>query len=237
MTMWNIAPRSVNLQGVCLVDEAHGWAVGDGGMILATRDGGSSWSPQGDTDKDLRAVSFVDTLRGWAAGRDGILLHTEDGGRHWRRQDSGTERNLYGVSFAPSGRTGWAVGDDGTVLASRDGGHTWQPQRTGADAHFTRCFAQDDRVAWIVGKKGRILATTDAGATWTVQESGTAADLRGVFAVSPAGAGPWDAGAPCCGPRTPAPPGPGPTAVPNWTSTACGWHRTGARSGSPATTA
>src|SRR5579875_1433946 len=104
MTTCDIAPRSVNLQGICLVDNANGWAVGDGGMILATSDGGSRWVPQGHTDTDLRAVCFAGTERGWIAGRDGTILRTEDGGRHWDTCDSGTSRNLYGISFAPSGR-------------------------------------------------------------------------------------------------------------------------------------
>ena len=67
MTVCNVAPRSVNLQGLCLVDGTNAWAVGDGGMILVTRDAGARWTAQGHTDKDLRAVHFADTERGWIA--------------------------------------------------------------------------------------------------------------------------------------------------------------------------
>src|SRR4051812_916716 len=181
-TMSNIAARSVNLQGNCLVDDATGWAVGDGGLIVATHDGGERWLTQGESDKDLRAVCFVDGERGWVAGRDGTILRTDDGGDRWEAVRSGTDRNLYGICFASSGRTGWAVGDSGTILASTDGGATWRPQPAG-DAHLTRCFAQDDRRAWAVGRRGRILATTD-GVKWTVQASGTEIDLRAVVAAS-----------------------------------------------------
>ena len=63
-------------------------------------------------------MCFADVKMGWIAGRDGIVLRTTDGGETWEEQKSGTTRNLYGVSFAPSGQTGWVVGDGGTILAS-----------------------------------------------------------------------------------------------------------------------
>ncbi len=58
MTTCGITPRSVNMQGACLVDAATAWAVGDGGMILATGDGGARWTPQGHTDEALAERGF-----------------------------------------------------------------------------------------------------------------------------------------------------------------------------------
>ena len=34
------------LRAVSFADEEHGWAVGDGGVILASKDGGTSWQAQ-----------------------------------------------------------------------------------------------------------------------------------------------------------------------------------------------
>jgi photosystem II stability/assembly factor-like uncharacterized protein len=75
--------------GVWLVDEAHGWAVGDGARIMVTQDGGSH---AGTPTRDPRAVCFVDWACGWLAGRDGTLVQTA-----WV---SGTGKDIVSMSFA-----------------------------------------------------------------------------------------------------------------------------------------
>src|SRR5262245_24316283 len=42
------APSSVDLTSVCFSTATHGWAAGHGGVILATTDGGRSWTMQLD---------------------------------------------------------------------------------------------------------------------------------------------------------------------------------------------
>ncbi len=56
------------------VDSSHGWAVG-GSTILATSDGGATWSAQtSGTTNTLFGVSFVDPSHGWAVGDVGTIL-------------------------------------------------------------------------------------------------------------------------------------------------------------------
>ncbi|MBS0391704.1 MAG: hypothetical protein JSR23_11260, partial [Proteobacteria bacterium] len=62
------------------------WAVGDGGTILATSNGGNSWAAQASgTKASLTSVHFTaeDPRRGWAVGNYGTILATRDGGRQW----------------------------------------------------------------------------------------------------------------------------------------------------------
>ena len=49
-------------------DGQRGWAVGQGGTILATTNGGTAWAAQtGKTTEDLNSVTFnADGQRGWA---------------------------------------------------------------------------------------------------------------------------------------------------------------------------
>src|SRR5262245_38025646 len=108
-----VAPRSANLQSVHCIGE-HIWAVGDNGLMLASRDGGATCHDQSTIGSDLRDVWFATADQGWCVGRDGVILGTTDGGTNWVRQDSGTETNLFGVHFTDDGRTGWAVGENGT---------------------------------------------------------------------------------------------------------------------------
>jgi hypothetical protein len=63
--------------GVHFVDSNNGWTVGEGGTILATRDGGTTWEPQkSGTDKDLDGVHFADAHTGWAVGDRGTMVHS-----------------------------------------------------------------------------------------------------------------------------------------------------------------
>lgn len=138
------------LTGVSFPDATHGWAVGDGGVILVTGDGGRSWTEEGCADgmtsqaqaecmgprapaTDLSGVSFPDAFHGWAVGRAGTILATDDGGTTWRRQNACPIRwrcafdpsaDLTAVSFVDSTH-GWVTGREGTILTTDDGGRTW----------------------------------------------------------------------------------------------------------------
>jgi photosystem II stability/assembly factor-like uncharacterized protein len=109
----SVSPR---LNAVSFADERRGWAVGAGGRIFHTANGGHSWRAQAsNVSADLFDVKFFDAQEGWAAGANGTLLHTTDGGTLWQLVPSGTEHPLERLSFV--GRThGWAVGFGGTIL-------------------------------------------------------------------------------------------------------------------------
>ena len=81
-TQWSGAQR---LADVTMVDATHGWAVGDGGLILRTADG-LTWAPQASgVAFDLTAVSAVDAQTAWAVGDGETILATTDGGANWLR--------------------------------------------------------------------------------------------------------------------------------------------------------
>ena len=59
------------------VDAQTAWIAGDQGTILATKDGGTTWTRQvTPTNEKLFAIFFKDANEGWAAGEKGIILHT-----------------------------------------------------------------------------------------------------------------------------------------------------------------
>jgi hypothetical protein len=91
-TTWQpvAAPVTMGLSAIEFADESHGCAVGDGGEIIATSDGGATWRVQESADRYekpwLIDVSFADPQNGWAVG--GMpsetpgpnVLHTTSGG-------------------------------------------------------------------------------------------------------------------------------------------------------------
>ena len=69
-----------------LADGQRGWAVGDGGTIVTTTNGGGQWTSQtSGTGQNLTSVQFLaDGQRGWAVGSGGTIVTTTNGGGQWR---------------------------------------------------------------------------------------------------------------------------------------------------------
>jgi hypothetical protein len=66
---------------VAFADVNNGWAVGNGGTIFQTTNGGGNWSRQScGTTNSLQGVAFVDANNGWIVGLNGTILHTSNGG-------------------------------------------------------------------------------------------------------------------------------------------------------------
>jgi photosystem II stability/assembly factor-like uncharacterized protein len=163
---------TTELRSVAFPDDTHGWAVGYGGTILATTDGGLHWAAQrSGTANPLLSVTFPDDTHGWAVSSYGTILSTTDGGAHWRSVNSGQQLNA--ISFVDDTH-GMAVGDYGTILTTTDGGAHWTARNSGTDKWlFSICLA-DRSHAWAVGGGGgggTILKTADGGVQWTVQKT------------------------------------------------------------------
>jgi len=74
-TTWTQEHSGTNevLGSVTFTDPSHGWAVGDSPLILATTDGGATWTKQhsgqhSGTSEYLESVTFTDPSHGWAVG-------------------------------------------------------------------------------------------------------------------------------------------------------------------------
>src|SRR5262249_35436760 len=74
---WTPQPSGVttNLRDIHFVDASRGWAVGDGGLILGTTDGGNFWYPEASgVTSNLRSVHFATAAAGYAVGANGVIL-------------------------------------------------------------------------------------------------------------------------------------------------------------------
>jgi hypothetical protein len=60
---------------VHFTDLNDGWAVGNGGVVDTTTNGGTTWSPQvPPTDDNLAAVASIDAAHVWTCGANGDVL-------------------------------------------------------------------------------------------------------------------------------------------------------------------
>lgn len=173
------------LHAIVFKDDTHGIAVGDGGTILATDDGGKSWQQRVDdkkahfTTEHLLTVYAIGDLM-WAAGFDGALLHSTDGGRTWEKQKSGTTMAIQGLYFLDKDH-GWAVGWSATILRTADGGKSWENVSTDkATWSLDTVYFRDPNNGWAAGFAGELLRSRDGGKTWAVQESPVQSELSSI---------------------------------------------------------
>jgi len=167
------------LTDVQFISPGQGWVVGQG-AILATSNGGVTWTAQDRGNLNLTSVDFVSSEVGWAVG-PGTLLGTTDGGRHWAALAEPCPQ-IRSVHFL-SARIGFAIAagggpqaawtaippSGGVVLSTTNGGSSWQRVAAPADAQSV-CFS-GPQTGWL-GAGGRLYYSASGGRSWTLQAKG-----------------------------------------------------------------
>ncbi len=159
---------------------ADGWAVGTGGLVMKSTDGGATWTSTNPNGAILNATFFLDDATGWVVGTGGLVMKTTNGGSSWT-QSFPTGAALNDVFFVNT-NLGFAVGTTGTILKTTNGGSSWTtstPTATTLDA----VYFIDQNTGWAVGGGGVVLKTTNGGTNWS-QTNPTGAALRDVFFIS-----------------------------------------------------
>jgi photosystem II stability/assembly factor-like uncharacterized protein len=197
-------PPGTHPEFVFFVDAAHDWVL-DGDCswpgpldcsVLATTDGGSTWTEQFQTTLAIPDIFFVDANHGWllesnCPGAAGwcptAIFFTTNGGKTWA-QRSATDHELSHLQFV-NPDDGWAIGrrcphspDDceSTILKTTDGGRKWIDVTPEDFRPIDVSFA-DPFHGWAFGCSVRdrlpggnclnplVLATSDGGKGWTAQ--------------------------------------------------------------------
>lgn len=112
------APGGVTaLNDVSALNENTVWAVGAGGTIIKTIDGGATnWASQtSGVTVDLNGLYILDSDTVYAVGDSGTLLKTTDGGTSWTSIDNPTNVNLNEV-YATDENNVWLVGENGAII-------------------------------------------------------------------------------------------------------------------------
>ncbi|MEO8136322.1 MAG: DUF6519 domain-containing protein, partial [Betaproteobacteria bacterium] len=167
------------LRGVAAIDAAHAWAAGDGGIVIATNDGGATWSLGQTSAARLYAIRFVDLFNGLAVGEDGAIVATGDGGQTWTSLAGGTTAHLHALAVSGSSLA-WAAGQGGAIIRSTDFGANWLPCNSPSSATLQAIGFRDAVEGWATGDGGVTLHTTDGGVNWTLEDVGTTQSLRAI---------------------------------------------------------
>lgn len=157
----NIPTRST-LTSIVAVDQQL-WAGGHDGIIIASADGGKTWSRQrvdvfvlGSENPAQGApildMLFMDAKHGFAVGAYSLMLETQDGGATW------TARKINVAVAAPKA----------APVASEAGTFSDEDLALGdeADPHFNAITQLTDGTLILVGERGTVYRSADKGATW-----------------------------------------------------------------------
>jgi photosystem II stability/assembly factor-like uncharacterized protein len=138
----------------------NGFAVGNGGRMFKTTNGGISWKKRviGDGNITFWSVYFKDSQTGFVVGNDGTILKTTDGGENWNKIISGIKSCLWSICFVNKDR-GYIVGNSGTLFTTNDGGETWIFNHINENDLFS-VFSNNRNSGIIVGGKGTIMKAT-----------------------------------------------------------------------------
>ena len=175
----------VDLFAVTCVGNLKGWAVGQGGAVMHTEDGGQTWAPeQSNLVAALRGVHFSDALHGVIAGDGGALARTEDGGQSWTPIAT-TSSDLGAVAATTSGEF-FVASAGGSVLHSTDFGRSFSPVAIAGAADVVAIASDADGTLVFAGDGvGHVFASTDGAASFHLETTAPAA------IASIASAGQW----------------------------------------------
>lgn len=171
------------LLGVDFVSNKLGWAVGENGTILHTRNGGITWDAQSSPTHLLFDICITSNNTGYVVGDRGAILQTDDNGSNWKAQDSRTTECFGGTHFVTP-KKGWAVAEAGVILRTTNGGVVWQRQTSNTEQDLLAVFFVDENIGWCVGSAGEIVHTSNGGKTWSQQKSGITFNLFDIHFTS-----------------------------------------------------
>ena len=165
------------LNGVKFTDTQNGWAVGDGGIILNTTNGGSTWSsinnlftgsPINFTELDVIGNSV------WACTDNALVLYSTDAGNTWSVSTTPTVTmgtSLKEINFSRQNtNNGWAVGGSSTagiVFKTTDGGANWTSVNNVPSLSNMPSGVQIISSTIFITDAGMFKKSVDGGLNWT----------------------------------------------------------------------
>lgn len=187
-------PTGANLRDVAFADAHRGFAVGAGGTVLRTTDGGASWelrpTPQG---RDLAAVSANGPVV-VAVGAGATILRSTDGGDSFTQVGwplSSSQPDLVDVQLLDAAN-GFVLAADGTLLGSSDGFRTLSIKGRITFGQPKALWFASPTKGWVVGvgpgrPTGFVAQTLDGGRSFNQVFTAPGGGFLAVagFAVAP----------------------------------------------------
>jgi photosystem II stability/assembly factor-like uncharacterized protein len=148
-------PVSVTITALAFPTPELGWAVGHGGVVLHSPDGGETWFKQLDGNEAARIAND-------AAQASGDTLMQR---RTAQLVADGADKPFMAVHFDDE-RHGFVVGAYGLIFGTDDGGRTWMPWLDRVDnpkgLHLNAIAVEGD-TRYLAGEQGLLLRSDASG--------------------------------------------------------------------------
>ena len=159
-------PQGNAVYDYSFVGTSTGFAVGGGGAVLSTVDGGATWNLRtevGTFHPDLYGVHALDAFELVAIGDVPGVFHSIDGGASWTPVPNPSTGRLRHLFVGGDGDL-FAAGENGEIIKSSDAGANWVSIGPGVGDIRSQWWADDD-TGFAVGLEVAH-KTTNGGADW-----------------------------------------------------------------------
>ena len=171
------------LTGVAFNGDKLGVAVGHGGSLVRTEDGGDTWTevPMDEAyGESLLGVTALGDGRFAAYGAFGQYFDTLDGGKSWTKRTILSEEFENHISqVVPVNGTLWMVTEYGTIARCDSECTAFVEVPSPYTGSFFGMVVAQDGALVLFGMRGTIFRSADAGATWQKIETDTTATFNG----------------------------------------------------------
>lgn len=175
-------PSSVALTNVRFDPSGRAWAVGHGGLVLSSDDGGKMW---------VKRFDGLQAAKAELAAARAAVARTDNAAAQRRVVEAqrlaaeGADKPFFDIRFSDE-KNGLLVGAYGLVFATRDGGRTWESLKDRIDnqrgRHLYAIEAMDDEV-YLVGEQGALYRSADGGRHFGSMQSPYAGTFFGALAT------------------------------------------------------
>jgi len=163
-------PVTRTLTGVAFANPQVGIAVGHGGSLVRTEDGGGSWTaiPLEEAGSDsLLGVTHLGGDHFVAYGAFGLYFDSADAGKTWQqRKILGEDFDRHISQIIAAGSSIILVAESGTLARSDDGGATWTALTSPYVGSYFGAVVTKDGAVLAFGMRGNFYRSIDLGATW-----------------------------------------------------------------------
>ena len=163
------------------------YSAGEGGTVLKSSDGGTTWNVQNFTGYSFISLSCPSQVVCFAldntAGKG--IARTTDGGNNWTLVYTFVAGQSLAAINCPTADTCFAVGSQELILKTSNGGNSWDTKHSSSSynrLNDVKCINAATCVA--VGDSDTILTTTNGGMTWTPQSVAGGDSSNSIIKVS-----------------------------------------------------
>lgn len=146
-------PVSTDLVAISFPSKDHGWAVGHGGVVLHSADGGANWQKQLDGVEASRlAIAYYEQQATTAPELEAFVE------REKMFAVEGETQPFLSVHFV-NDQQGYVVGTFNRIFSTADGGRSWQPLMhltdNAGELHFYSVTGSGSSL-FIAGEQGKV---------------------------------------------------------------------------------